>query len=288
MINDPLFSVLIANYNNGKYLQEAIESVLAQTYVNWEIVIVDDDSTDQSRSVYEKYKEDDRIHVYYNEENKGCGYTKNRCVELAKGTICGFLDADDLLLPDALRIHVAAHEHHPDCSCVFSRYYHCDENLEEKTPLRVLVIPEGETYFTHRDYMPEHFTSFKREMYLQTSGIDIMLKAAVDQDLYFKLEEIAPVVVLEDITYLYRRNGNQVSYSDPKKAFVWNLIVRYETCRRRGLDPELYVGADIIKALNEYEAIIASYKQDSENARTSKAYRLGRRLLKVLRPFKKS
>ena len=65
----PLFSVLIANYNNGCYLQDAIDSVLAQNYDNWEIVIVDDKSTDNSFEIYEKYKNDGRFHVFFNEEN---------------------------------------------------------------------------------------------------------------------------------------------------------------------------------------------------------------------------
>ena len=91
-MNQPLFSVLITNYNNGRYLQEAIDSVLAQTYTNWEIILVDDKSTDNSFEIYEKYKDDGRFKIYYNEVNMGCGYTKHRCAELASGELCGFLD----------------------------------------------------------------------------------------------------------------------------------------------------------------------------------------------------
>ena len=74
----PLFSVLMANYNNGRYLMEAVESVYAQTYLNWEIVIVDDGSTDNSKDVYEKLGEDARIHIFYNDGNKGCAFTKHQ------------------------------------------------------------------------------------------------------------------------------------------------------------------------------------------------------------------
>ena len=106
MKDNPLFSVLIANYNNGRFLQEAIDSVLAQTYSNWEVVIVDDGSTDESRRVYDQFKEDDRIRVYYNGDNKGCGYTKKHCAKLAKGEVCGFLDPDDVILAEALELSV--------------------------------------------------------------------------------------------------------------------------------------------------------------------------------------
>lgn len=114
----PLFSILIANYNNGCYLQEAIDSVLAQTYPNWEIVLVDDKSSDDSFEIYKKYKEDKRFHIYFNEENKGCGYTKRRCAELAQGELCGFLDPDDKLTPDALEVMVNEHGARAECSLV--------------------------------------------------------------------------------------------------------------------------------------------------------------------------
>ncbi|MBE0639808.1 MAG: glycosyltransferase family 2 protein, partial [Bacteroidales bacterium] len=85
----PLFSALIANYNNGQYLEECLQSIFAQTHENWEIVIVDDASTDSSHAVYEKHKSDSRIRILKNDKNRGCGYTKRKCVENAKGDICG-------------------------------------------------------------------------------------------------------------------------------------------------------------------------------------------------------
>ncbi|MBR5957742.1 MAG: glycosyltransferase family 2 protein [Salinivirgaceae bacterium] len=86
-MKNPLFSVLIANYNNGRYLQEAVDSVRSQTYTNWEIILVDDASTDNSKELYKELEKDSHIHIFYNEENKGCGYTKRRCAELAKGEV---------------------------------------------------------------------------------------------------------------------------------------------------------------------------------------------------------
>ena len=123
MEQTPLFSVLIANYNNGCYLQEAIDSVLAQDYKNWEIVIVDDKSTDSSSEIYDRYKDDDRFHVYYNELNFGAGYTKHKCAEMAKGEICGFVDPDDkLAVSDALSTMVNTHLQNPDVFLCMSEH----------------------------------------------------------------------------------------------------------------------------------------------------------------------
>jgi glycosyltransferase involved in cell wall biosynthesis len=101
---DTLFSILIANYNNGKYLEDALQSIFKQTYENWEIVIVDDASTDESQKVYEIHKNNPKVKLYFNEQNMGCGYTKKRCIDLAIGEICGFLDPDDILDKEALLV----------------------------------------------------------------------------------------------------------------------------------------------------------------------------------------
>ena len=154
MTKAPLFSVLIAQYNNGQYLQEAIDSVKAQTYTNWEIILVDDDSTDNSKELYWYYKNDERIKISYNDKNCGCGFTKRRCAELATGELCGFLDADDALLPDALEAHVEAHSNTPDVALVFSRFYECNTELQIQGELRKLVISKGKSYFTNKNYMP--------------------------------------------------------------------------------------------------------------------------------------
>ncbi len=104
-MSQPQFSILIANYNNGKYLEEALQSVFQQTCTDWEIVLVDDCSTDGlSEQIYAQYADDNRIHIYRNEKNMGCGYTKRRCAELATGKWCVYLDPDDMLRRDALSI----------------------------------------------------------------------------------------------------------------------------------------------------------------------------------------
>lgn len=87
-MNQPLFSLLIANYNNGKFFQDCYNSIMAQTYSNWEVIIVDDASTDNSVAIIKKIIGDDtRFKVYENPENKGCGFTKRKCAELATGEL---------------------------------------------------------------------------------------------------------------------------------------------------------------------------------------------------------
>lgn len=273
----PLFSVLIANYNNGRFLQEAIDSVLGQTYSYWEAIIVDDKSTDNSSEIYEKYKNDGRFHIYYNRENKGCGYTKRLCVDLARGELCGFLDPDDVLLPSALSQMVEAHYQNVDASLVFSRHFICNERLEVVGENRRLCIKEGKGYFTNGDYAQEHFSSFKKKSYAKTEGIAPYLKKAVDQDLYFKLDEVGRCVVLDDFTYKFRLVDSGISHEDSGiPAAYWNMIVGYEACKRRRLDPMQYS----FKGFREY--CMHWYRVGEEKACQSKSYKLGKALLKPL------
>ena len=281
IVNQPLFSILIANYNNGRFLMEAIESVKIQSFSNWEIILVDDASTDDSSSLYEQLELDERIHVYYNGENRGCGYTKRRCVEMASGQICGFLDPDDVLLPDALLSHVATHLEMPGISCVFSRYYRCDENLNVVKESRKLIIPLDKTYFTNKDYSVEAFSSFKKVCYNQTKGIDSDIKAAVDQDLFFKLEEVAPIYILDRITYKYRIHSRSVSNKPTNEDVYWNLIVRHRTCLRRGLDPSDYPVQDFIRFTKNV------FNEGADRTRLSLSYRIGHFFMKPFSFFKK-
>lgn len=279
-----LFSVLIANYNNGKYLMEAIESVRQQTYPNWEIILVDDASTDNSKELYKELEQDARIHIYLNEKNMGCTYTKARCIDLAHGEICGFLDADDILKTEALEIMVAAHKD-SYVSIVSSRHELIDEDSKSIGVSRLLSL-NSKSYLETRDYGPEHFVSFKRKCYLQTKGLDVSHKIGDDQELYLLLEETGQWSVIDKVLYQYRVHAKSIGHTNSARCEFWNMIVRYEACVRRGLDPEDYPYRDYIDALHSEGAITSQEAVD--NFRTqSKAYRLGKLLLKPFRWMKK-
>ena len=126
----PLFSVIMPNYNKGKYIKEAIESVLAQTYPNWELVIVDDASTDNSLEVINTFLNNENIKLIKNADNKGVGYTAKLAVEHSSGEIIGTLDSDDVLVEDALMVMVNEHKAYPEYGLIYSNHYNCDKDLK--------------------------------------------------------------------------------------------------------------------------------------------------------------
>lgn len=113
---EPRVSVLIPCYNAGQYLAAALDSVLAQTYQDFEIIVVDDGSEDDSAAVVARY-----LQVrYFRNTHSGISVTRNLAVSKARGALIAFLDADDLWMPEKLEKQVAYLDDHPDCQLVFT------------------------------------------------------------------------------------------------------------------------------------------------------------------------
>ena len=258
----PLVSILVANYNNGKYLEETLNSIYNQTYRNWEVVIVDDCSTDNSISIYKSLEEDKRIRLFTNISNQGCGYTKKRCVEEAVGDICAFVDPDDAIVPDALEKMVKLHAENPDCSLIHSKSYFCDEYLKitgEYTAARN-VEPDQPLFF-NLDGAITHFSTFKKKFYDKTDGIDDYLQRAVDQDLYLKLYDAGKTIFLDEPLYMYRIHAKGISTNmNARKAYYWAWVVIFSAARRRGLNLETSF-FDYFTPKHEFEYIANKYNK---------------------------
>src|SRR6185436_125554 len=113
-----LVSVIIPCYNQGRFLGEAIESVLNQTYRNCEIIVVDDGSMDDTARVAARYPSVNLVR----QSNRGFSAARNAGFEQSLGDLLVFLDADDRLLPNAIEDGVECLEHNPQCAFVYGRY----------------------------------------------------------------------------------------------------------------------------------------------------------------------
>ena len=107
-MSDKLVSIIMPTYNCGKFIGRTIESVQAQTYSNWEIVIVDDCSTDETKAIVEEYaKKDARIKYHALEKNSGAAVARTTAMKLAEGAYMAFLDSDDIWMPEKLEKQLA-------------------------------------------------------------------------------------------------------------------------------------------------------------------------------------
>ena len=107
MKDNGLVSVIMPSYNTAKYIGKSIESVIGQTYPYWELIIVDDCSTDDTDSVVAKYLSDTRIRYLKNEQNSGAAISRNYALREANGKWVAFLDSDDVWLPEKLETQIA-------------------------------------------------------------------------------------------------------------------------------------------------------------------------------------
>ena len=279
MTDSPLFSVLMANYNNGRYLMESVDSVQEQSYDHWEIIIVDDGSTDHSEEVFGALAGDPRIHIFRNDRNRGAGFTKRRCVELAQGELCAFVDPDDVLSDkDALAIMVQAHRDHPDASMVYSGFYDADENLVITGERRGVPLRKGVSALESCTWPFKVLAAFKKEKYDLTAGVDPLMKRAVDYDMYYKLEEVGEMVFVDKVLYCYRHNSNSISLNSGEyKSRAWHSYTCVEAMKRRGLTDEKLMLFPIEDALR------TEYKKGVNHVKGTKTYRVGEA---VLRPLK--
>lgn len=121
-----LVSVVMAAFNSGEHITESIESVLAQTYGNLELLVTDDGSTDNTAEIVERYvKRDERVRFFKLEGNHGAGVARNKAIEEARGRYIAFCDSDDTWLPYKLERQIAFMEEGGYCM-VFSSYYICN------------------------------------------------------------------------------------------------------------------------------------------------------------------
>lgn len=102
-----LVSIITPTYNSSKFLRETLDCIIAQTYKNWELIITDDGSTDNTLLILEEYsKKESRINFYKSVSNLGSGIARNNSIKLAKGRFIAFIDSDDIWLPNKLFNHI--------------------------------------------------------------------------------------------------------------------------------------------------------------------------------------
>lgn len=124
-----MISVIMPAYNSERYISEAIESVLNQSYTNWELVIVDDGSSDRTPEIIDEYAEtDSRIKVFHR-KNSGVSAARNFALQNICGEYVTFIDSDDLYHTDRLKIMYSVFEQHPKCDAVFADYKEFKGNI---------------------------------------------------------------------------------------------------------------------------------------------------------------
>lgn len=216
----PKVSVMIPAYNSAKYLPEAITSVLDQTYPSYEIIIINDGSTDNTKEIIKPWL--DRVR-YFEHENQGVSATRNRGIYLSRGELIAFLDADDIFMPRKLEQQVAMFESQPDLGILNSGYRIISEEGQKVVDIeRWSTIPDltPEIWLLHKPVLPSAMM-FRREWLVKVEGFDTRFFASEDVDLVLRMVAIGcPSDWLRELTVYYRQHQSSASWRNPTRQMV--------------------------------------------------------------------
>lgn len=231
----PFVSVIMNCYNSARYLREALDSVLAQTFADWEIVFWDNQSADESAAIFKSYP-DSRFRYFLAPEHTTLGRARNLAVEQARGEWIAFLDCDDLWLPEKLGKQVALiFDAGPELGLVYGR----SQSLVEGSGLQTSMgrrmqayeqrggrlLPEGNIF---PDLLKENFVPLlsgmvRRSAYWSVGGIDPVFRQAEDYDLFVKISKVFAARVVQEKVCTYRIHGSNLSHAQAEDNY-WEAI----------------------------------------------------------------
>lgn len=205
---DGLVSIIMPSWNTGKFIGESIQSVLNQTYKNWELIIVDDCSTDNTDEIVASFN-DERIRYFRNEKNSGAALTRNRAIREARGEWIAFLDSDDLWMPQKLEYQIKFMQKN---DLVFS-YHEYEKIDEESKPLNIYV--SGPRIVTKRKMYNYGYPGCLTFMY-STKAMGLIqikdIKKNNDYAILLKLCKKADCVLLKKNLAKYRIRKKSISH----------------------------------------------------------------------------
>ncbi|MGB3405551.1 MAG: glycosyltransferase [Microcoleaceae cyanobacterium] len=276
-----LISVIIPVYNAQKTIQATIESVLQQTFPDFELIIINDGSTDQTDSILRQYT-DSRISIYTN-SRQGAAVSRNQGFQQSNGEYIAFLDADDLWTVDKLESQLKALKDHPEMTVSYSWTDYIDEAGNKLYSGSYLAL-NGDIYskLLVRNFLENGSNPMiKRQALIDIGGFDESLEGGQDWDLYLRLAAKYQFIAVPTVQIYYRVSSGSISSNlsrqeqqvlkvmernyaqsnaeiQPLKSYSLTNLYKYLTCRALALPPSYSNG---LKAL-QFSIKYAWYEPD--------------------------
>ena len=220
---EPLVNICIPAYNAEKTIERTIQSLIAQTYKNLEIIVVDNCSVDRTASIVRSFS-DNRVKVYSNDEHlPAAEYNWNRCFNYATGKYLAVFHADDIYSPDIISRQVETFRKYPEVAGVFTQGTIIDDN---DIPTGTFKLPEeikGNHPYTykellnailvHADFLPTPSAMIKTDIYLKCAPVRYdQFASASDLDMWLRVAEQGKIIILNERLLNYRVSRLQGSY----------------------------------------------------------------------------
>ena len=275
--NHPRISVVIPIYNAEKFVETCVESVIAQTFQNFEIILIDDCSTDQSFEIIQKYSNDLRIHILKNSKRLRCDETRSLGITHSRGEYIYFMDADDAILPNALETFVAAADT-SRAEVVLMNCIYTTEDEFSKLPAKIRIKKRPfndptprflsdniadrlKREFIHDASHREPWTRIQRRDFLLKYGITFPQTARVG-DMLFHLAELCcakKIQVIDACCYVWRKHPGQTV----KMSMEENLPI---------VIPSIPIGMKYIQDLFESQNLLANLSEEDKTSLKFKAF----------------
>lgn len=223
MSKKPLVSVLITSYNREKYIAQAVESVLNSSFQDFELIIVDDASTDKTMDILQTFRNDERVKIYRNKKNNGQFANRNIAANYAQGKYIKYLDSDDIIYPHGLDVMVNIIEQFPDAGAAVSH-----AQLHENQPYPVVLTPKQayRSFFLTKGF-PNSGPSaaiIRKEAFHAAGQFQTDGYVGNDTVLWLKIAAKYSIVKMPPALIWYRQHENQAI----RQGILQNEYLRHE------------------------------------------------------------
>jgi glycosyltransferase involved in cell wall biosynthesis len=274
----PRVSVIIPAFNAERYIRDTLESVLAQTYPDVEVIVVDDGSTDGTAACVRAYG--DRVRYLHQENSGGCGSPRNAGMRAATGELYAFLDSDDLLAPDRLATEVDFLARNPEVGMVFSNYrdfqgnrVHDGSHFEEcallsrrlgppLTAVAIVLDSEASTELLLTENFGSSSPMIRRAAAESVGGYDETLRASEDYDFQYRVAARYPIAVIPQIGWYKRLHSGSMSSQTPN-IFRHKILTRSRLLAAERVPRRRRI---LKRRLATFHAVLAYYYTGRDNA----------------------
>lgn len=232
---DPLVTVITPTFNRARYLADAVESILAQTYPNFELLVVDDGSTDGTGELMRRYTADERVRYLY-QENQGQSAARRRALSMARGDYVGFLDSDNVAVPDRLEFCIRRLEENHAYAVVYGDVIKIDEAGNEISRKNMKRYSGRITPYLLQDNCVSMNTALARRSCFTDPGLfSHARRVADDYEMWLRIAARNQFLYVNRYLARYRVMGDQISSDkdarfDANEAIIRDFLRDYRDC----------------------------------------------------------
>jgi glycosyltransferase involved in cell wall biosynthesis len=233
----PLVTIVTTYYNRADFLKETLQSLHTQTLADWEAILWNDGSSDNSEEIAREMAEKDSRFRLFDGEHVGLGHALTQACAQARGRYIGILDSDDLLEPTALEETAAILESRPEIGMVYTDHVVIDGKGQRRGLGRRCQIPFSKDRLLV-DFMTFHFRLIRMDVFSQVGGFDENYQSAIDYDLCLRLAEVTEIKHLYKPLCHYRVHRGSISHQNRLEQIHKAHDAVVAAMKRRGLDSE--------------------------------------------------